>query len=60
MKNKRKKVQITLPEYLTNKIREQSSVEFVSISAWIERASLFYIENNKGNSSLKKKIDLGI
>ena len=60
MTNKRKKVQITLPENLANKIKRESSIDFLSVSSWIERASLFYLNNKEDKTKMEKKIDLGI
>lgn len=56
---KRQKVQITLPENLKLFLEEESKKEFMSISSWIERAIVSYIDK-KGAKKNQKLIDLGI
>jgi len=59
-KNKRIKVQITLPEELSNMIDSESHREFMTKSAWIERSIVNYIEKKKENDKVKKRIELNI
>lgn len=56
---KRQKVQITLPEDLKLFLEEESKKEFMSVSFWIERAIVNYIDK-KGIKKNQKLIDLGI
>ncbi len=56
---KRKKVQITLPENLKLFLEEESKKEFMSMSSWIERAIVHYVDT-KGIKKNQKLIDLGI
>ena len=56
---KRQKVQITLPENLKLFLDEESKKEFMSVSSWIERAIVSYIDK-KGVKKNQKLIDLGI
>jgi metal-responsive CopG/Arc/MetJ family transcriptional regulator len=56
----RKKVQITLPEELKSILEIESKKDFMSLSSWIERAAVHYLERNKKETSNVKKIDLGI
>ena len=56
---KRQKVQITLPENLKLFLEEESKKEFMSISFWIERAIVSYLEK-KPLGRKQKTIDLGI
>lgn len=57
---KRKKVQITLPEDLKLFIEEESKKEFMSISFWIERAIVNYVDTKGQKKNQKRLIDLGI
>jgi hypothetical protein len=56
---KRKKVQITLPENLKLFLEEESKKEFMSMSSWVERAIVHYVDT-KGIKKNQKLIDLGI
>jgi metal-responsive CopG/Arc/MetJ family transcriptional regulator len=56
---KRKKVQITLPEELKLYLEEECEKEFMTISSWVERALLSYIDK-KSSRKNQKLIDLGI
>ena len=56
----RKKVQITLPEELKSILDVESKKDFMSLSSWIERAAIHYLERNKKETNNAKKIDLGI
>jgi metal-responsive CopG/Arc/MetJ family transcriptional regulator len=53
----RKKVQITLPEDLKLQLEQESKEEFMSMSSWIERSIMAYLEKKKRKKGL---IDLGI
>lgn len=57
----RGKLQITLPEDLKDLVQTESKKNFMSVSLWIERAVIKYLENeNSKNKKNEKKIDLGI
>ena len=56
---KRKKVQITLPENLKLFLEEESKKEFMSMSSWIERAIVHYVDTKRIKKN-PKLIDLGI
>jgi metal-responsive CopG/Arc/MetJ family transcriptional regulator len=56
---KRKKVQITLPENLKSFLEVESKKDFMSISSWVERAIVHYIDKRNTKKS-EKIIDLGI
>ena len=56
---KRRKVQITLPENLTFLLEEECKQEFMSLSSWIERAIINYV-NKRNLPKNQKVIDLGI
>ncbi len=55
----RKKVQITLPEDLKTTVEKEAEKDFMSISKWIERSVLQYLEKNK-KVQKDKVIDLDI
>ena len=56
----RQKVQITLPPDLKSLLEDKSKQEFMSVSAFIERAILYYFEKKYDSTKPKKSIDLGI
>ena len=56
---KRQKVQITLPENTKLFLEEESRKEFMSVSSWIERAIVNYVDKNRKGQN-QKIIDLGI
>lgn len=55
----RKKIQATLPDEIKVLIEEDAKDNFMSLSKWIERACLYYLQKKK-NVKKEKIIDLGI
>ena len=62
MAEKRIKIQLTLPNDIVEKIKKETSDNFMNISLWFEKVTRQYFEEQtKASQTMKKKvIDLDI